>query len=152
MPLRAIFKQSVKKSRKTIFRVIKTSVPVTAVMFVLIHAGLFDHINTWLADLTAYMSLSPEAISITATRLASNVGAFTVAGNLLYAGNISGREVVLSLLLGNLLASGINLRYLIPYYFGIFGSATGLWVLVASTGLRMLVMAGVILMLFHIWV
>ncbi len=151
-PSWTLFISSVKKGRQTIFRVIKTSVPVTAVMFLLIHAGVFDHVSQWLSGLTWFVPLSPKALSIVATRLASNVGAFTVAGNLLYAGKVSGPEVVMALLVGNLLASGINLRYLIPYYFGIFGSGTGLWVLAVSTGLRVVIMVGLIWVLFQIWV
>jgi hypothetical protein len=147
-----LFWQSVKKSRKIIFRVIKTTVPVTGIMFVLIHAGIFDHLSKGLAGLAAFIPLSAKAISIVATRLASNVGAFTVAGNLLYAGQVTDREVVLSLLVGNLLASGMNLRYLIPYYFGIFGSGVGLQVLAISTGLRMVIMTALIWILFQVWI
>ncbi|WDP85776.1 MAG: hypothetical protein HUN05_12065 [Desulfobacter sp.] len=143
--------ESTIKSRKIIFRVIKTTIPVTAVMFVLIHASMFDYLNNWLSGLTAFLPLSPNFLSVVATRLGSNVGAFTVAGNLLYAGKISDREVVLSLLVGNLLASGINLRYLIPYYLGIFGPGTGWRVLAVSTGLRMVIMAALIWALFVIW-
>jgi len=140
-----------KKSRKTIFRIICTTVPITFVMFLFINAGVFDHLNKGLAFLTAFTSLTPEALSIVAIRLGSNVGAFTVAGNLLYAGSITGRDVVLSLLIGNLLASGINLRYLVPYYFGIFGPGVGVRVLAISTGLRVMVMTGLIGVLFNIW-
>ncbi|MBC2715177.1 MAG: hypothetical protein HF978_07710 [Desulfobacteraceae bacterium] len=142
---------SAKKSRKTIFRIICTTVPITLVMFLLINAGVFDHLNKGLAFLTAFVPLTPEALSIVAIRLGSNVGAFTVAGNLLYAGSITGRDVVLSLLIGNLLASGINLRYLVPYYFGIFGPGVGVRVLAVSTGLRVVVMIGLIGVLFKIW-
>ncbi|WP_320045557.1 hypothetical protein [uncultured Desulfobacter sp.] len=150
-PSWALWVESVKKSRKIIIRVIKTTIPVTAVMFVLIHAGMFDYLNTWLSGHTAFLPLSPKALSIVATRLASNVGAFTVAGNLLYASKLSGREVVLSLLVGNFLASGINLRFLIPYYLGIFGPGTGWQVLAVSTVLRMVIMAALIWTLFVIW-
>ena len=143
--------ESVKKSQKIIFRVIRTTIPITFVMFLLIHAGVFDHLNKGLAGLTDFLSISPESLSIVVTRIGSNIGAFTVAGNLLYAGNITGREVVLSLLIGNLLASGINLRYLIPYYFGIFGPGMGLRILIVSTGLRMVIMTALICILFNIW-
>lgn len=150
-PSWTLWVESAKKSRKIIFRVIKTTIPVTAIMFVLIHAGMFDIVNKWLSGLTALLPLSPKALSVVATRLASNVGAFTVAGNLLYASKISGREAVLSLLVGNFLASGINLRFLIPYYLGIFGPGTGWQVLAISTGLRMAIMAALIWTLFVTW-
>lgn len=146
-----ILVDSVQKSRKTFFRIARTTIPITFVMFLLIHAGVFDRLDKGLEFLTAYVPLPPEALSIVVTRLGSNVGAFTVAGNLLYAGNVTGRDVVLSLLIGNLLASGINLRYLIPYYFGIFGPGLGMRVLMISTGLRMVVMLGLIGVLFETW-
>ena len=147
----ALLGESIKKSRKTILRVIKTTIPVTAVMFVLIHAGLFDHLNKSLAGLASFIPLSSDGLSIVAMRLASNVGAFTVAGNLVYGGQITNQEVVLSLLTGNLLASGINLRYLIPYYFGVFGPGLGWQVLAVSMGLRMVIMSALIWVLFKIW-
>ncbi|MBU2480662.1 MAG: hypothetical protein KJ760_06210, partial [Proteobacteria bacterium] len=146
-----LFFESAKKSQKIIVRVIKTTLPITFVMFLFIHAGVFDYFNKGLEGLTVYLPISPEALSIVVTRIGSNVGAFTVAGNLLYAGHITGKEVVLSLLIGNLLASGINLRYLIPYYFGIFGPGMGLRILTASTGLRMIIMTALIGVLFNIW-
>lgn len=142
---------SVQKSRKTLFRIACTTIPVTFVMFLLINGGVFDRLNQGLEFITAYVPLSPEALLIVVTRIGSNVGAFTVAGNLLYTGSVTGQEIVLSLLIGNLLASGINLRYLIPYYFGIFGPGLGVRVLAISTGLRIIVMAGLIGVLFRVW-
>jgi hypothetical protein len=146
-----LVKGSIKKSRGILFRMARTTVPVTLVMFLLIHAGAFERLNRGLAFLTVFVPLSPEAFSIVATRLGSNIGAFTVAGSLLYAGRIIGQDVVLSLLIGNLLASGINLRYLVPYYFGIFGPGMGIQVLTISTGLRMAIMLGLIGVLFKFW-
>lgn len=149
--LKSVLVGSLKRSRKTIFRITRTTIPITFVMFVLIHAGIFERLNQSLEVMPNIFPFSPEALSIVVTRIGSNVGAFTVAGNLLYAGSVSGRDVVLSLLVGNLLASGINLRYLIPYYLGIFGSGLGIRVLAVSTGLRMVIMAGVIGVLFETW-
>lgn len=150
-PLRRLLVDSLRQSRKTLLRIACTTVPLTFAVFLLIQAGAFAYLNERLAFLTAYLHLSPEALSIAATRIGSNIGAFTVAGNLLEAGRIDGREVVLALLIGNLLASGINLRYLIPYYFGIFGPDLGAEVLILSTGLRILVMVGLIAILFILW-
>ena len=146
-PSWALVWESAQKSKKLIIRILRTTIPITLVMFGLIHAGVFEHLKNGLAGLTTFLPLSPAALSIVVTRLGSNVGAFTVAGNLLYAGSVSSRDVVISLLMGNLLASGINLRYLIPYYFGIFGSAMGTQALAISTGLRMIIMTGVIVVL-----
>lgn len=146
-----LVKESLTKSRNMLSRMVRTTVPVTAVMFLLIHVGAFEHLDQGLAFLTAFVPFPPEALSIVATRLGSNIGAFTVAGSLLYAGRITGQDVVLALLVGNLLASGINLRYLVPYYFGIFGTGMGIQVLAISTGLRMAIMLGLIGVLFKLW-
>ncbi|GBC63479.1 nucleoside recognition protein [Desulfonema ishimotonii] len=146
-----LVKGSINKSRGMLLRMIRTTVPVTLIMFLLIHAGAFERLNRGLAFLTAFVPLSPEALSIVATRLGSNIGAFTVAGSLLYSERIVGQDVVLALLIGNLLASGINLRYLVPYYFGIFGTGMGIQVLTVSTGLRMAIMLGLIGVLFKLW-
>ncbi len=143
---------SVKRSQKTILHIIYATVPITFVMFLLINAGFFNHLNKGLGFLTAYIPLCPEALSIVVTRIVSNIGAFTIAGNLLYAGNVTGRDVVLSLLIGNVLASGVNIRYLIPYYFGIFGPRLGIQVLSISMGMRIVIMIGLILVLFALWV
>jgi hypothetical protein len=150
--VRDLLMNSIIKSRETIVRIARTTIPITFVMFILIHAGVFDDLNKGLAFLTAYIPLPPEALPIVAARIASDIGGFTVAGNLLYAGSITGRDVVLSLLIGNLLASGVNLRYLVPYYLGIFGFTFGVRVLTISTALRIVVMIVLICVLFQVWV
>jgi len=149
--LRGALINSVRKSRKTLLRIVRTTVPVTVTMFLLIGAGVFDRLNDRLEFLTAYVPLPPEALSIVVTRIGSNIGALTVAGSLLSAETVAGRDIVLALLIGNILASGVNLRYLIPYYFGIFGAPFGTRVLALSMGLRIVVMLSVIGALFVLW-
>ena len=142
---------SVRKSQKTFLRIVRTTVPITIGMFLLIEAGAFDLLNERLEFFTEHVPLPPEALSIVLTRIGSNIGAFTVAGNLLSTRIVAGRDVVLALLIGNVLATGVNVRYLIPYYFGIFGPGLGVRVLTLSMGLRIVVMLGLIGVLFATW-
>jgi hypothetical protein len=67
-----------------------------------------------------------------------------VAGSLLTKGILSGPDVMMALLVGTLLATIPNVRYLVPYYFGIFGPSIGLQLVVVSTLARILVFAAIV--------
>jgi hypothetical protein len=57
---------------------------------------------------------------------------------------LQGKDVVMALLVATLLSTVPNLRYLVPYYFGIFGPTIGMQLVIVSTLLRVLVFAAVV--------
>jgi hypothetical protein len=135
---------SLRGTRKIVPRILTTMVPVTFAVFVLIGLGVFEYAATHLGVVARYFPIPIESIPIVATRLASPVGAYTVAGSLLAKGVLGSKAVVMALLVGTLLSTVPNLRYLVPYYFGIFGPTIGMQLVIVSTLLRMLVFAGVV--------
>ena len=135
---------SLRNARKTVPRILTTMVPVTFVVFVLIGLGIFEYAAAHLGVVARYFPIPIESMPIVATRLASAVGAYTVAGSLLAKGVLGGKDVVMALLVGTLLSTVPNLRYLVPYYFGIFGPTIGTQLVIVSTLLRVLVFAAMI--------
>ena len=135
---------SLRNARKTVPRILTTMVPVTFVVFVLIGLGIFEYAAAHLGVVARYFPIPIESMPIVATRLASPVGAYTVAGSLLAKGVLGGKDLVMALLVGTLLSTVPNLRYLVPYYFGIFGPTIGTQLVIVSTLLRVLVFAAMI--------
>jgi hypothetical protein len=119
-------------------------VPVTFVVFVLIGLGIFEYAAAHLGVVARFFPIPIESLPIVATRLVSPVGAYTVAGSLLAKGVLEGKDVVMALLVATLLSTVPNLRYLVPYYFGIFGPTIGTQLIIVSTLLRVLVFAAMV--------
>ncbi|MDD5615189.1 MAG: nucleoside recognition domain-containing protein [Candidatus Methanoperedens sp.] len=144
------FKTSIEKSRKTIFRIITMTIPVTILVFVLLDAGFFEVLADFLKEHAVFIPVPGEALPIIAAQFTANIAAYTIAGNLLSAGILNTKEIVLSLLVGKILSSIMSIRILIPYYVGIFGSKLGTQIMVYSAILRegILVVAAVILAIF----
>jgi len=143
------FKISIRKSKKTIFRIITMTIPVTILVFVLIDAGFFEVLAAFLKEHAIFVPVRGEALPIIAAQFTANIAAYTIAGNLLSAGILNTKEIVISLLVGKILSSIVSIRILIPYYVGIFGSKLGTQIMVYSAILRegILVFATVILAL-----
>jgi hypothetical protein len=133
---RTALRKSFPNSKKTIFRVLRTMVPVTFLVYLLLELGTFSYLATKMDAVTRYSPVKAELLPVVAARLATPVGAYTVAGNLLSTGVAGGIDVIMALLVGSLLATVSNMRYMIPYYFGIFGPKLGTQVIVISTALR----------------
>lgn len=151
LPLGQLLGASLRRSWRPLWRILSTAVPMALAAFALIESGVFVALERHLDFVLDYLPLAPAALAVVAARVVSNVGAFAVAGGLLTAGQLGGRDVVLALLVGNLLATGLNLRYLVPYYLGIFGPRLGVQVLAMSTLLRLAVMVVVITAVARLW-
>jgi len=68
----------------------------------------------------------------------SPVGAYVVTGGLFSSGTASGGELIFALFVGTVAATPTSLRYLIPYYCGIFGGRDGAAIIVVSMVSRVL--------------
>jgi hypothetical protein len=142
--LKPAFRNALRSARKTVPKIVLTMVPVTFCVFALIRLGIFEYAARHLSVVSHYFPIPIEALPIVAARLVSPVGAYTVAGSLLTKGILSGPDVMMALLGGTLLATIPNVRYLVPYYFGIFGPSIGLQLVVVSTLARILVFAAIV--------
>lgn len=143
-------KMSFKKSKKTIYRIITMTIPVTILVFVMIDAGFFEVLAAFLKEHAVFVPVPGEALPIIAAQFTANIAAYTIAGNLLSAGILNTKEIVVSLLVGKILSSIMSIRILIPYYVGIFGSKIGTQIMIYSALLRegILIIATVMLAIF----
>lgn len=75
-----------------------------------------------------------------------------MAGGLLAAGELSGKEVVVTLMVGNVISSvAWAFRWLVPSHAGIFGPRIGAELVVFSTGLRDVIMLFVAFGVMVLW-
>ena len=123
------------------------TIPVTILVFALIDAGFFEVLAAFLKEHAVFIPVPGEALPIIAAQFTANIAAYTIAGNLLSAGILNTKEIVLSLLVGKILSSIVSIRILIPYYVGIFGPKLGTQIMIYSAILRegILIVATVIL-------
>jgi hypothetical protein len=142
--------RALRDSRKIIPKTLKTLVPFAWAAFILIGFGVFDHAAEHLGVVAHYFPVPHTSLPIIAARLVSPIGAYTMAGGLLSRGMLEGKDIIVALLVGTLLSTLPNIRYLVPYYFGIFGAVIGTQLVIVSTVMRVLVfgaMVGVVSLL-----
>lgn len=150
-PLRDVLKRSLKSAKKIVLKILAVMVPVTVAVYILIDAGLFDQISLYLSSVAIYLPVPAEAISIIAAQQLNYVAAYTIAGNMLTEGVLSSRDITLTLLIGDVLASVVNLRFKIPYYIGIFSPRLGTQVLIISLLMRIAILMLIIWILMMLW-
>ena len=136
-PLKEAFIQSLKSSRNTIKRMVAITVPTMLVISILIEAGVFDSLASYLSGISAYLPIPTSGLAIIASMFGHAIAAFTVASNLLAVGEITAKGIILSLLIGSVLSSIVFMfRVSMPYYVGIFGPKTGLQLMLLSSAIR----------------
>jgi hypothetical protein len=139
---------SLRDAKRIVPKTLKTLIPLTWVAFLLIGFGVFDYASKHLGVVARYFPVPQQSLPIIAARLVSPIGAYTMAGGLMSKGILGGKDIVVALLVGTFLATVPNVRYLIPYYFGIFGASIGIQLVIVSTLMRILVFAAVVGVVF----
>ncbi len=144
-------KNSISSSLVPLKRIIPTMVVVAIFVFQLIDIGFFDMISVYMKDIPVLKYLPPQGLPVIAAWFASNIGAYTIAGNLLTEGIMSSREIVITLLVGRVLSSIVRLRFTIPYYTGIFSPKLGMQIMLLSTLMQEGLTVIVIVLLALFW-
>lgn len=151
-PLGEALKISARAARPKVVRVVKMTTAIMFLVSVLIQVGAFDLLSQELSGIGGLLPLPAAGISIIAAQFAGYVAAYTVAGGLLAAGELSGKDVVVTLMIGNVITSvGWAIRWLIPSHAGIFGPRIGTELVICSTGLRNVMMILVALGVMAFW-
>ncbi|HIQ38359.1 MAG TPA: hypothetical protein EYH36_10280 [Desulfocapsa sulfexigens] len=117
------FKKSWKRFKKRIRKIIKYTVPIYILVFLMHRGGIFDVLESGMAEYLSFLTwLTPQSMGIITLHIAAEFTAgLAVAGALLQEGSMTYREVVLALLVGNVLSSPVRaIRHQFPYYAGIF--------------------------------
>lgn len=115
--------KSLKRFKKRIRKIIKFTVPIYILVFLMHRAGIFNSLESGMAEYLSFLSwLTPQSMGIITLHVAAEFTAgLAVAGALLQEGSMNYREVVLALLVGNVLSSPVRaIRHQFPYYAGIF--------------------------------
>ena len=151
-PLKEALKIGARAAKPKVMRVAKMTTAMMFLVSVLIEVGAFDLLSLHLSGIRNYLPLPVAGLSIIAAQFAGYVAAYTVAGGLLAAGELSGKEVVVTLMVGNVITSAAwAFRWLIPSHAGIFGPRIGTELVVFSTGLRDVIMLLVALGVMAFW-
>ena len=130
--------------RKRIKKIIRFTVPVYILFFLLNHYGFFGQAQQFLAEHAPFLAwLNPQTLGIVALHLTAEFAAGLVAaGALLDASSIGYRDVVLALLVGNVLAAPVRaMRHQFPYYAGIFSPRLAVELILYSQSFRVLCIA-----------
>ena len=150
-PLKKALKTSVKNARKMIKRILLIIIPCIVIVFVLMDIGVFELLETYLSGVAAYFPIPAEGLPIIAAQFAEPVVAYTIAGGLLSQGILDAKAVVLTLLIGDVLSTITILRFIIPYYLGVFGPKLGTQIMTLATSLRLIVVVMTIVVLALMW-
>ena len=145
-------KRTVVRFKKRIRKIIRLTFPIYIIFFYLSEGGMFQLLEEVMANHLAFLSwLSPKAVSIIALQIAAEFSAGLVAaGALLQDGTMTYKEIVLTLLIGNVLSSPIRaVRHQFPYYAGIFKPRLALQLIVFSQSMR--VFSIVLVTLLYFW-
>lgn len=143
-------KNSFRQAGCMIKRLLLITVPVTLCIFALMELGIFEKLTHYLRGLTQYLPIPAESLAVVAAKFGNHVAAYTISSNLLSEGILTGRQVILVLLISDVLASITGLRYLIPYYMGIYGPRMGAELLFISTFMRQSLIVIAVLIFFLI--
>ena len=132
-----LLKSSIKNSIPLMKRILFITVPTTILVFGLVDLGFFERLAYYLRNVSNFFPVPLEGISIATAYIGQSIAAYTIAGNMMAEGIISSKEVILSLLLGQILSCVITaFRYSAPYYIGIFGTKMGSQLLIISSVMR----------------
>ena len=126
--------------KKRIKKILYFTVPIYCLIFYLNKIGHFEAIEKFISQYISFLSwLHPESIGIIVLHIVAEFTAgLALAGALLDAGNLSYREVVLALLVGNIVSSPMRaLRHQFPYYAGIFPAGIAIKLICYNQAFRM---------------
>lgn len=133
-------------------RIVAITIPTTFIVFILMEIGVFDILASYLSGVSSYFPIPGEGIAIIAAQFGNFIAAITIASNLLATGVLTGKEVVITLLVADVLTTiMVTVRWLIPYYLGIFGPRIGTEIMVLATTIRTGIMIVMIFALALFW-
>lgn len=145
------FRNAARASARPLKRIIVTMTVVSIVVFQLIDVGFFDTFSAYLNSSFITNYIPADGLPIIAGWFASNIAAYTIAGNLLTTGMLTSKEIVITLLIGRILSSIVRIRSSLPFYIGIFKSDLGVPIMVISLLMQDGIMLVVTVLLVVLW-
>lgn len=128
------------------------SVPTILIVACLINLGVFDMILEVLQGFGSWFPVPPAGYAIIAAQFGSFIVGASVASTLLGAGTMTGQQIVVTLLVGNILTSITRgIRFYGSSYAAIFGPRTGAEIQIISLGLRNIIIIIIVAVLSFLW-
>lgn len=109
--------------RRRLLRVLKFTLPIYVLFFCIQRWGGFEAVQRFMGEHLSFLAfMGPEALSVVALSLATETSAsMSAAAALLHSGTLSGQNIVLAMLAGNILSSPVRaIRHQLPAYAGYF--------------------------------
>lgn len=125
--------------KKRLLRVLKFTLPIYILFFFVQRWGGFEAAQRFMSEHASFLPfLNPEALSLVALNFTAETSAsMSAAAALLHSGTISGRDIVLALLAGNILSSPVRaLRHQLPSYAGYFPVGAATLLVLCNQGVR----------------
>lgn len=143
--------RALKKSGHSLTRIILTLFIVSVLVFQLMETGIFDRAAEMMQGSFMVNYVPADGLPIIAGWFASNIAAYTIAGNLLTAEMLSPRDIILALLVGRMLASVARIRTMMPYYVGIFRPNLGVRIMAVSLAMQNGIMLAIVAAILWFW-
>lgn len=119
------------------------TIPFYVLMYISQKAGIFNALEAWLNSEFSWPEfIKPQSIGIILLQLPAELGAaLGAASAILESGVLSIQEVILSLLIGNILASPMRAaRHQYPVYSGFYPPGRAFFLVISNQALRILTM------------
>ncbi|ACV25292.1 hypothetical protein [Methanocaldococcus fervens] len=134
-----VFYKAFKNTLKYGIPIIRDIIIASFITSFLIELGFFSYLTEIIKNTAYSLPFSVEEITVAVTQPINYIGAYVLAGEFLNKGILNELEVFRSLLLGSVLSSIPALRFLAPYYMGIYGFKDGFNIMMISTAVRVLI-------------
>jgi len=143
---------SIKNSLPTIKRILKITIPVTFLTYLLVETGMFRFISEHILFFTKIFPIPVEGLGIVAAYMGHYVAAYTMAGNVITQGVLTEKEIILTLMTAKVFGSiFFAVRHSIPYYVGIYGTRTGIRLMSINTSVRNILQIIAIFVIYCCW-
>ncbi len=135
-----VLKETGEKFLGRLQKILIITIPIYILVFLAQEGGLFDGLRGKLTMLLKGTQIPVQALSILAFSMAAETtGGFAAAGAFLESQALTPGAVLLTLLLGTIIASPMRaLRHQLPYYLGVFTPSLGLRLMILSQLFRTL--------------
>lgn len=144
--------RSIKGTVPSLKRILKITIPVTFITYILLEAGFFKLISQKIVFFTKFFPVPIEGIGIVAAYIGHYVAAYTMAGNIMAEGGLSQKEIILTMMTAQVFGSILfTVRHSIPYYVGIYGTRTGMKLMMINTSTRNTLQIIAIFTLYLLW-
>lgn len=151
IPFRQAVQKTSKRSFKSLKKIVITMAVVSIIVFQLMETGIFDWVSSVMSNSFLISYVPAEGLPIVAGWFASNIAAYTIAGNLLTAEMLTAKDVILALLVGRILASVPRIKSMLPYYVGIFSPRLGVKIMFVSLIMQNGIMVGIVAFIIMFW-